>query len=282
MDKDKLIEQDEEKEELERLLSDDFFIPYQRACDIVFHRLNLINLNITEEEGREIVHYFKKRIKSPSSIYKKMNTRKKRLDDIKDIAGLRIVVHNKKDAYTFLKKIKKDETIKVKHTDDMILKPKNDGYRSLHLKTEVEINEKSEKSLKIPCEIQIRSIAEDLWATLSHREIYKDVVLPKKLQRKMYELSNLLDGADSFAETLIELIEEEKDKGKLPDFDIDLDIFENLANRIAVSSQAIKRYQEEIHSSISKDLADSYTKKYWKTKNIKYGQTKKGKKTKKK
>ncbi len=87
--------------------------------------------------------------------------------------------------------------------------------------TEVDISEKKENQIKIPCEIQIRSIAEELWATLSHRDIYKDIELPEKLRQKMYELSNLLDGADSFAEILMELVEDEKEKGELPSaFDV--------------------------------------------------------------
>ena len=208
-------------EDMKKLLSDDFFIPYQQACEKAFLQISLINLELSQEMNRNFVHYIKKRIKTPSSIYKKMKTNNLTLDKIDDIAGIRIVVHNKKDAYSLLDKIKSDKSLKVKKVNDMIKKPQEDGYRSIHILTEVDISEKKENQIKIPCEIQIRSIAEDLWATLSHRDIYKDIELPEKLRQKMYELSNLLDGADSFAEILMELVEDEKEKGELPSaFDV--------------------------------------------------------------
>lgn len=203
-------------EDMKKLLSDDFFIPYQQACEKAFLQISLINLELSQEMDRNFVHYVKRRIKTPSSIYKKMKTNNLSLDKINDIAGIRIVVHNKKDAYSLLDKIKSDKSLKVKKVNDMIKKPQEDGYRSIHILTEVDISEKKENQIKVPCEIQIRSIAEDLWATLSHREVYKDIKLPEKLRQKMYELSNLLDGADSFAETLMELVEDEKEKGELP------------------------------------------------------------------
>lgn len=143
-----------------------------------------------------------------------MKSKNLSLEQINDIAGTRVVVHNKKDAYSLLEKIKSDKNLKVLEVMDMINTPKEDGYRSIHILTEIDVGEKTQNQVKVSCEIQIRSIAEDLWATLSHREVYKDIELPKELRKKMYELGNLLDGADSFAQTLMELVE--KEKGKLP------------------------------------------------------------------
>ena len=203
-------------EDIKELLTEDFFIPYQQACDEAYFQLSLLNLELFQELGRNVVHFMKKRVKAPYSIYKKMKTEKLPISKIEDIAGIRVVVHNKKDVYTLRNKIKSNKFFKVIRIDNMIEKSKDDGYRSLHVITENTIGENTENEIKVLCEIQIRSIAEDLWATLSHREIYKDIELPEKLRKKMIELSNLLDGADSFAETLIEQIEEEKKKGKIP------------------------------------------------------------------
>jgi putative GTP pyrophosphokinase len=204
------------EEDLRILLSDDFYDTYISACDMVFNQINIIIIELSHELDRRFVHTVSKRVKTPASIYKKMNNKKLSLKEINDIAGIRVVVHNKKDAYLLLPKILKSNDITIIKMDDMIKTPKEDGYRSLHIQTEVDIAQNLGNKLKIPCEIQIRTIAQDLWATLSHRDVYKDIELPNELQQKMLELSNLLDGADSFAETLLDLIQKEKSKGKIP------------------------------------------------------------------
>lgn len=202
--------------DIHTLLSDNFFLPYHNACEKVFSIISLINIELSQEMDREFVHYMKKRIKTPSSIYKKMQSKGLSLDKINDIAGIRVVVHNKNDVYSLLEKINLNKSLNVIKIDDMIKTPKEDGYRSIHILTEIDIGENTTNQMKVFCEIQLRSIAEDLWATLSHREIYKDIKLPDELQQKMYELSELLNGADSYAETLMELVKVEKESGKIP------------------------------------------------------------------
>ena len=61
-------------------------------------------------------------------------------------------------------------------------------------------------------EIQIGSITQDLWATLSHREIYKEIELPYELKNKMFNLGDILDKTDTQAEGIMDEIEKEKQK----------------------------------------------------------------------
>ena len=51
--------------------------------------------------------------------------------------------------------------------------PKDTGYRSLHLVLEVPVYSKSGR-MKLPVEIQMRTIAMDFWASLEHEILYKN------------------------------------------------------------------------------------------------------------
>lgn len=51
--------------------------------------------------------------------------------------------------------------------------PKDTCYRSLHLVLEVPVYLKSGK-MKLPVEIQMRTIAMDFWASLEHEILYKN------------------------------------------------------------------------------------------------------------
>jgi putative GTP pyrophosphokinase len=55
---------------------------------------------------------------------------------------------------------------------DYIQQPKESGYRSLHLIIDVPIVI-SEGTLHLPVEIQLRTIAMDMWASLEHELRYK-------------------------------------------------------------------------------------------------------------
>ena len=55
---------------------------------------------------------------------------------------------------------------------DYIQQPKESGYRSLHLIVDVPIVI-SEGTLHLPVEIQLRTIAMDMWASLEHELRYK-------------------------------------------------------------------------------------------------------------
>ena len=55
---------------------------------------------------------------------------------------------------------------------DYIKEPKDTGYRSLHLIVNVPIGI-SEGTMVLPVEIQLRTIAMDMWASLEHELRYK-------------------------------------------------------------------------------------------------------------
>ncbi len=130
------------------------------------------------ENGYSPIHNIQSRIKSPESILEKLERKhylcqKDSLKNLHDIAGLRVVCH-------YINDIQYISQLLVMHDDIRLIKkmnyidyPKETGYRSLHLVVEVPIYLKTGK-MKLPVEIQMRTIAMDFWASLEHEILYKN------------------------------------------------------------------------------------------------------------
>lgn len=118
------------------------------------------------------------RIKTPQSILNKMKKKhyelnyKNLVQNIDDIAGIRITCPFKNDILTIKEIIEEMENVKIIQEKDYITKPKESGYSAYHLIVEVPINFKG-KDLYVKCEIQIRTMAMDFWATAEHKMRYK-------------------------------------------------------------------------------------------------------------
>lgn len=148
-------------------------------------------------------HTINCRIKEVSSILDKV--RRKNLDNpfkqIHDIVGFRVVCLFLADLEEIGNIIR--SKFDVFEEDDKI----NDkeinifGYMSLHMKaklknpTELDLGDEVKK---IPFEIQVRTIAQDAWASISHYLDYKKKsVIPEHLKRDFHALSGLFYVADT-------------------------------------------------------------------------------------
>ena len=82
-----------------------------------------------------------------------------------DIAGVRVICSFPEDIYTVADLLLHQDDIRMLEIKDYIKKPKESGYRSLHLIVEVPIFlSEGKKPRKV--EIQFRTIAMDFWASL--------------------------------------------------------------------------------------------------------------------
>ena len=95
---------------------------------------------------------------------------------VMDFAGVRVVCNYIDDIYTVEESLLRQDDIKLLKRKDYIKKPKESGYRSLHLVVEVPIF-LSDRTYHMPVEIQIRTIAMDTWASLEHELKYKSCLL---------------------------------------------------------------------------------------------------------
>ncbi|GAA2569945.1 hypothetical protein GCM10010435_50090 [Winogradskya consettensis] len=91
---------------------------------------------------------------------------------IRDIAGIRIVCSFVSDVYTVADMLTRQPDVNPVQTKDYIAKPKDNGYRSLHLIVEIPVF-LSDQVVAVPVEVQLRTVAMDFWASLEHKIYYK-------------------------------------------------------------------------------------------------------------
>ena len=116
------------------------------------------------------------RLKTPESIYKKLEKygcepRVSLISKyVNDIAGIRVICPYVSDIYVVSALLLEQEDIELIKMRDYIQSPKQNGYRSLHLVVQVPVYRYRKK---VHVEIQLRTPAMDLWASLEHRLCYK-------------------------------------------------------------------------------------------------------------
>ena len=92
--------------------------------------------------------------------------------EIEDIAGIRIMCQFVEDIYTLVDLIKARTDMTVIYEKDYITNFKDSGYRSYHVIINYPINSIAGYK-EIICEIQIRTLAMNFWATIEHSLKYK-------------------------------------------------------------------------------------------------------------
>ena len=139
-------------------------------------KFKVLNQEHSLEYDRNPIESIKTRVKSYESILKKI--RKKDIpitmeaieENIKDIAGVRVICSFQDDVYRVAGAIKKLPGYELVKEKNYITKPKSSGYRSIHL-----ILRPTKTTSNIKCiEVQVRSAAMNYWAILEHQLCYKN------------------------------------------------------------------------------------------------------------
>ena len=144
---------------------------------------SVTQLEILDEEFASLydhspIHHIEYRIKTVDSIVEKLKRRgfEVTIDNIyahiQDVAGVRVICNYLDDICYLRSLLARNENFKIIREVDYIQQPKESGYRSLHLICDVPIVI-SEGMLHLPVEIQLRTIAMDMWASLEHELRYK-------------------------------------------------------------------------------------------------------------
>jgi len=151
---------------------------YRCAIMEIETKFKVLNEQFSIRYDANPIESIKSRLKSPSSILKKMKKLNLPLsleameENIFDIAGIRIVCSFVHDIYLLADCLLQQDDIRLIQKKDYIQNPKENGYRSLHLIVEVPIFLANEKRL-MKVEVQLRTIAMDFWASLEHKLRYK-------------------------------------------------------------------------------------------------------------
>ncbi|WP_338752711.1 GTP pyrophosphokinase family protein [Bacillus sp. FJAT-52991] len=173
-----------------------FFIPYQMALDELESDFKIIDLEWKTAHGYSPIEHLKTRMKTIFSLVDKIENKNIPLtqeaiqQEIRDIAGVRIVTSFIDDVYMLKEHIEQREDIRMIRVKDYIKDPKKSGYKSLHLIVETQVI-LSNEVLWVPAEIQLRTSAMDFWASTEHKLNYKyqGASIPEEAQKQLVELS---------------------------------------------------------------------------------------------
>ena len=180
-------------------------------------------IDILNDEFQHIYHYtpiehIKSRIKTPASIVNKLKKNgyetsvENMVKYVNDIAGIRIICSFTSDIYLIADMITKQSDLKVVSVKDYITHPKVSGYQSYHILVTVPIH-LTQGIVDTIVEIQIRTIAQDFWASLEHKIYYKfEGNAPDYIRRELQECANIVSNLDRRMLSLNEKIQEFSEK----------------------------------------------------------------------
>lgn len=178
------------KLEVSLLAYHEMMMQFESAVNTVRTRLEILDKESRVMDSHSPIQSIHTRIKTLSSTLEKLKKRgypptlQSILENLNDVGGIRIVCDYLEDIYAVKEALLRYGDIELIEEKDYIKHPKPNGYRSLHLIVNVPVF-LSEKIKKVRCEIQLRTMAMDLWASLEHSLRYK--------KRKNYNLSNQID-----------------------------------------------------------------------------------------
>lgn len=183
---------------------------YSSALKEVETRVDILKDEFRYLYNYTLIDHVTTRIKKPDSIIKKMQEKKCCMDyqslieEINDIAGLRIICPLKDDIFSVVNMIKTYPDFKILKEKDYVTNPKKSGYSSYHLIIEVPVNIAG-KIIHIKVEIQVRTMAMDFWASLEHDIKYKtNKKISKKMSQELVKCAKLINKMDVQMASMIE------------------------------------------------------------------------------
>ena len=170
---------------------------YKCAIMEVETKLNVLNEEFSLQHDRNPINTIKTRLKSMMSITEKLDRIQLPLtvdnieEHLHDVAGIRVICSFTDDVYIIANALLSQDDITLIRKKDYIAHPKANGYRSLHLLINVPIFLANEKKI-MKVEVQLRTIAMDVWASLEHQLRYKkDVTFSDDMAAELKKCADL-------------------------------------------------------------------------------------------
>ncbi|MBQ8028860.1 MAG: GTP pyrophosphokinase family protein [Clostridia bacterium] len=167
---------------------------YRCAILEVETKFRVLDEQFSLQHERNPIDSIETRLKSAESIFEKIKRKELPLKlssiekSLSDVAGVRVVCSFVDDIYMLADCLLSQDDIRLIRKKDYIKNPKNNGYRSLHLIIEVPIFLQNEKKY-MKVEVQLRTVAMDLWASLEHKLYYKKTISEKTAKSTAKQLS---------------------------------------------------------------------------------------------
>ena len=165
-------------------------------------KLEVLSKDMAVRYRRNPIEFIESRLKKPSSIAAKLRrngsevTVENMISQVSDIAGIRVLCAYIDDIYEIARMLARQQDVRIINVKDYIKHPKDNGYRSYHMIVEIPVYF-SDAVRPVRCEIQIRTIAMDFWATLDHDMQYKkEVEDAEEIMRELKECADIIHMTD--------------------------------------------------------------------------------------
>jgi putative GTP pyrophosphokinase len=210
------------------------------------------------EEKNIKFHLSESRAKDPESLEKKLKRPDKSygfsIEDIPDLAGVRVVVHDKDD----LKKVKSliEKNFKIKRHKDShnteSYDPNKFGYLSDHYvvlldSPRVDLEE-WEEAKGIQIEIQVLTVLQHAWATVSRVQYKREGEVPKSLRRQLNRLAGLFELADEEFVEIKEATKEAIEENKKP-YDEETNVDSRVIEKYVRNSESFDELLDQVRST---------------------------------
>ena len=176
---------------------------YKMAIKELKNKIEIYKEEFKTFYNYDIIDHINFRIKKPESIMKKMKrkeckmTYKEMIENINDIAGVRVICPIQKDIYSIKNLIQNLPGIQTLKEKDYIANPKKSGYSAYHIILAVPVK-LSQNLIYVKVEVQMRTMAMDFWSSLEHKMKYKpEQKLTKKESKEWVNCAKTINKLDN-------------------------------------------------------------------------------------
>ena len=176
---------------------------YEMAMTQVKDDLENAKNNLSNLYQYDVINNINCRVKTPDSIIKKMKRKqydlnyKNLIENVDDIAGIRVVCPFKNDVFKVVKIIEENPKLEILQKKDYITKPKKSGYSGYHIIAQTPVNI-GDAFANVKTEIQIKTMAMDFWSSTEHKLKYKAKnKLSKTDSKKMVKYAKIINKMDN-------------------------------------------------------------------------------------
>jgi len=166
---------------------------YNQARQSLTFQMEMLKEALKQYCGYDVINNITSRIKSPESIINKMKKKnleinyQNLIENINDIAGVRVICTFKDDVEQVKKIIRRMQTIEILNEKDYIKNPKKSGYSAYHIIVELPMKYEGQ-DIYVKAEIQICTMAMNFWSTAEHKIKYKKRGKLSKIDSKKMEM----------------------------------------------------------------------------------------------
>src|SRR6056297_439383 len=230
---------------------DEFLIPYEQAVEELKVKLKSIRKEFRDVNEYSPIEFVTGRVKEISNIIEKSRIKKVDIEEIEDIAGIRIICQLVADIPEVVKIIRNRDgkDLRIVEERDYIQNQKESGYRSYHMIIKYIVHTAFGEK-EILAEIQIRTLAMNFWATIEHSINYKfDKKIPENLRKR---LKNAAEAANNLDEEMSKIKHEIVDAQEI--FMIRSSLVEKILKKIQflffsgnIDKERLKKIQQEFY-----------------------------------